>query len=151
MKIVIQSSPVPLPPEKIFAGFGLELFRRLNFPLTPLQVIRFDGCILHGITHVKIGIPPLAVEWIGLNTELQQQTDEIFFVDEGQKLPFFLRYWRHKHRIILTAPGQSVIRDEVEFRSAGKLAEMLLYPLLWMQFAWRIPIYRKYFTSPRRS
>jgi ligand-binding SRPBCC domain-containing protein len=147
MKFTVQSSKIPLPADKVYGSFTEKLFRKLNFPLVPLRIVRFDGCRLNDITHVKIGFPPFAVEWISRNTVFSETPEEIFFIDEGQKLPFFLRRWKHKHRIIRESENVSCIRDEVEFSTGTWITDRIIFPGLWLTFIYRKPVYRRYFTS----
>ena len=69
----------------------------------------------------------------------------LFFVDEGQTLPPPLRYWRHRHLIQPGPQGGSIIVDDLEYRTATPALDALLYPAIWAQFAWRKPIYRRWF------
>lgn len=77
---------------------------------------------------------------------IDQQTtdDEIYFIDQGTKLPFFLKAWHHKHRLIRQGTG-TVIADEITFRTPNSLLDYVMYPLMWAQFAYRKPIYKRVF------
>jgi ligand-binding SRPBCC domain-containing protein len=88
-------------------------------------------------------------KWTSLITEDKTDENEFYFVDEGLILPFFLGKWRHKHRIISTLTG-SVIRDEIDFSGPVAWMTPLLYPVLWIQFWYRKPIYRKIFKKTDR-
>jgi ligand-binding SRPBCC domain-containing protein len=59
-------------------------------------------------------------------------------------LPFFLKYWRHHHRIVQDGQSTRII-DDIHFRSPLLLFDFLLWPVLWLQFLYRKPIYRNVF------
>jgi len=79
---------------------------------------------------------------------VDQQTtaDEIYFIDEGTRLPFFLAYWHHRHRLLRAADGSTTIVDDITFQTPSRLTDYFFYPLLWLQFAYRKPIYRRVFS-----
>lgn len=85
-------------------------------------------------------------QWTSLIVEQETTQDEIFFIDKGIKLPFFLKYWKHKHRMLREENG-TVIADEIEFRTPFEFLDYLLYPFLWAQFAYRKPIYKRVFST----
>ncbi len=138
--------PVPM----VWAGFDRSLFDRLSPPFPPVDVVRFDGCLPGNVVHLRLNFFLFRQDWI--SSIVDQQTlptadrpDEIFFVDEGTQLPFFLRYWRHRHRLLRDASGGTLIVDDVTFQSPFRLMDYLLYPVLWLQFAYRKPVYRAVF------
>ena len=127
-------------------AFDENLFRRLSPPFPPVRIVRFDGCEAGDVVRLELDFLIFKQHWTSQITEAETNEQEFFFVDEGIELPFFLRKWRHKHRVIASGTG-CVIRDEILFEAAGGLSYLLL-PVLWAQFAARKPIYRKFF---RRS
>ncbi|MBD0260611.1 MAG: hypothetical protein ICV83_33250, partial [Cytophagales bacterium] len=52
--------------------------------------------------------------------------------------------WRHRHEIRQHGTG-SLIVDDVSFRSPNRLLDWLLYPVMYLQFAYRKPVYRRLF------
>jgi len=60
------------------------------------------------------------------------------------ELPFFLTVWHHKHLIEKAKEGSNIV-DEITFNSPWFLPEFLLFPVLWFQFSYRKPIYRRVF------
>ena len=78
------------------------------------------------------------IDWGGVKNNVN------YFVDQGVELPFFLKRWKHKHRVISSGTG-SVIRDEIEFEAPFWLMNYILFPVLWLQFSYRKPIYRRIF------
>ena len=151
MKLRIQTH-VSQPYQVVWQGFNEELFRRLSPPFPPVRVARFDGCLAGDMVVLELNFFLFKQQWISRITEQQSSESEIYFVDEGTKLPFFLRFWRHRHRIIHEEAGGTIIADEIEFRTPLWVIDYLMYPLLWAQFAYRKPIYKKAFAlSPHLS
>ena len=139
-------TPVYQSPAKVIAGFTQALFVALAPPFPRLRVRRFDGCRTGDEVHIELDTLVKCLPWTSLivaNGELPGGTH--FFIDEGQVLPTPLRYWRHRHLIEPGANGGSVIVDALEYRTASRLLDALLYPAMWAQFAWRQPIYRRWF------
>ena len=137
---------VSQPPAVVMAGFTRELFVALAPPFPSLRLLRFDGC--HSGDRVEIELDTLVkrLSWTSLIVDDGTQPDGThFFVDEGQVLPPPLRFWRHRHLIQPGPNGGSVIVDALEYRTASRLLDVLIYPAMWAQFAWRRPIYRRWF------
>lgn len=137
---------VSQPPAVVMAGFTRELFVALAPPFPRLRLLRFDGC--HSGDRVEIELDTLVkrLSWTSLIVDDGTQPDGThFFVDEGQVLPPPLRFWRHRHLIQPGPNGGSVIVDALEYRTASRLLDALIYPAMWAQFAWRRPIYRRWF------
>ncbi len=67
-----------------------------------------------------------------------------YFVDKGVRLPFFLKSWTHRHIVRNAEKGAEII-DDIEYKTGTVLTDILFYPLLFGQFVYRIPIYKKYF------
>lgn len=146
MRIRLATS-VQMSPERVRAGFDESLFMRLAPPLPRLRLLRFDGCETGDLVEVEINFVFFKQRWRSTIVDHGSDGHECWFVDEGTQLPFFLRFWRHEHRIQTRAEG-SLIVDDIEFRSPNRLMDWLLYPSLWLQFAYRRPIYRRVFGPP---
>lgn len=146
MRFVLKT-PVRQPLPAVWAGFDRRLFDRLSPPFPPVTVVRFDGSQRGDVVHVRLNFLLFQQDWVSRIVEQQTATDEIFFVDEGEQLPFFLRYWQHRHRLLRDrATGGTLVVDDVRFRSPFRLLDYALYPLLWLQFAYRKPIYKEVFS-----
>jgi len=143
MQIVLRT-PVRQPYQQVWRGFNRSLFDALNPPFPPAEVVRFDGSLKGDLVQVRLNFLLFKQDWISRITDQQENEREIFFVDEGVKLPFFLAYWHHKHRIVRDG-DHSIIIDEITFRSPTRLTDFLLYPILYGQFLYRRPIYRRMF------
>jgi len=127
--------------ETVFSRFDEELFLALNPPLLPVQLNRFDGCNEGDEIHL---ILLFGLQWVSLVTEHGKSEVEIYFVDEGQKLPFFLSYWQHRHRVI-KKDTQTLIVDDINYRSPFRWLDYLLYPTLYVQFYYRRSVYQRFF------
>lgn len=149
MKIELRTK-VGQEMRQVFAGFNLELFEQLTPPLTKVKVLRFDGCKKGDIVSLELRIMWLIrQEWTSEVTASEESEQLIYFIDEGEgaKLPFFLSKWRHEHRIERDEAGAGAyIVDKIEYRAPFGL-NFLLWPVLWLQFAYRRPVYRRVFAA----
>ncbi|WP_426058222.1 SRPBCC family protein [Hymenobacter sp. B1770] len=138
---------VAQPPAKVMAGFTRALFVALAPPFPKLRVLRFDGCATGDQVEIELNTLVKRLKWTSLIVDHGQLPDGThFFIDEGQVMPPPLRYWRHRHLIEPGPHGGSVIVDALEYRTASPLLDAVLYPAMWAQFAWRKPIYRRWFS-----
>lgn len=145
MRITLKTAVVQLPAE-VMASFTQALFMDLAPPYPRLRVLRFDGCRTGDEVHIELDTLVKRLPWTSLIVADGQESDgTLFFVDEGQVLPPPLRYWRHRHLIQPGPHGGSTIIDDLEYRTASRLLDALLYPAMWAQFAWRRPVYRRWF------
>lgn len=123
----------------VYNRFDHNLFRYLLPP--GAKLIAFGGSNKGDIVHLKL---PLAGEWISEITENGISEDSCYFIDEGRKLPFPLKKWKHKH--ILTRAGQgTIIEDNMHFSTGNIIADIMLYPLLLLAFLPRVWQYKSYF------
>jgi ligand-binding SRPBCC domain-containing protein len=132
-------------PEQVHLGFTEDLFKALAPPFPKAKVLRFDGSTRGDTVHIALNFIFFTEEWHSKITASGENPEGYFFVDEGEKLPFFFRFWRHHHGITRAVDGSTIIVDDVEFRTGTWLTDLLMYPGVWAQFIWRIPIYKKYF------
>ncbi|MEX2513425.1 MAG: hypothetical protein WD398_11010 [Cyclobacteriaceae bacterium] len=146
MKIII-TTEVDQNYLLVKSGFNVKLFSALNPPFPPVKLLRFDGS--HQGDWVSLELNFLLFKSIWTSEIIADQTTkaEFYFIDEGRKLPFFLREWRHKHRIVKKEAQKSFIIDEIDFKAPNRILDFLLYPLLYLQFYGRKPIYKKYFSA----
>lgn len=144
MKITINTTVTASMPT-VWKGFDETLFTKLSPPFPPVNLLRFDGSMTGDVVSLELNFIFFKQEWTSLITDQNETDREIYFVDEGRKLPFFLSFWRHKHRLIKEGTG-TIIADEIEYRTPFILFDYLMYPLLWAQFAYRGPIYKRIFS-----
>jgi ligand-binding SRPBCC domain-containing protein len=143
MHILITTS-VNQPVQKVFAGFTRSLFLKLNPPGLSATLLRFDGTHQGGITHLQLNFGLFKQDWISINTHFEESPQEISFIDEGQKLPFFLKTWHHHHRVMQNGTGAKIV-DDIHFQSYSNWLTLLLYPLLYFTFYYRKHVYLREF------
>ncbi len=132
--------------KSIFAGFDKELFLKLAPPFPPVRLLRFDGCQKGDEVHLEILIPFIPQRWDALITDFGASDSQIFFIDEGTRLPFFLKTWRHWHGIQQSSElSKSLIIDDFEYTTPYKLLDYVMYPVLYLQFLYRKPVYKRIF------
>ncbi|TAE39837.1 MAG: hypothetical protein EAZ70_04615 [Runella slithyformis] len=143
MKLIIQTR-VNQSYLQVWNGFDKKLFDQLAPPFPPVRVVRFDGCLEGHVVDLELNFLLFKQRWVSHITAQNTTDAEIYFIDEGRQLPFFLSKWKHKHRILKDGT-HAIIADEIEFRTPFLLTDYLFYPLMWAQFAYRKPIYRRVF------
>lgn len=144
MRLTISTS-VQQSIQQVWAGFNQTLFGKLSPPFPPVRVVRFDGSQIGDEVHLELNFLLFKQNWISEIIDQKTTKYEIYFIDEGTRLPFFLSYWHHKHRLVSTEAGSKII-DEITFRTPSILTDYLFFPLLYFQFLYRKPIYRKTFS-----
>jgi ligand-binding SRPBCC domain-containing protein len=137
-------TPVGQDYRQVWLGFNRDLFSALAPPFPPVRLLRFDGSLRGDEVHLELNFVFFRQLWVSLITDQHEGPTEIYFVDEGTKLPFFLKSWRHRHGIVRAGTG-AVIIDDITFQSPGWLPSFLLFPTLYLQFWYRKPIYRRLF------
>jgi ligand-binding SRPBCC domain-containing protein len=145
MNIVV-STTVKNDIDTIWNGFDQTLFLKLAPPFPPVKLLRFDGCKTKDIVSLELNFLLFKQEWTSEIIDSVRTEEENYFIDKGTKLPFFLKTWYHKHRIVRTTCGAEIV-DDVYFSSGYILIDWLLFPVLYLQFAYRIPIYKKIFNQ----
>lgn len=130
--------------EQVFSAFKEDLFMALNPPIMPVKLLRFDGCKKGDEVHIQL---PFGMLWVSDITDFSHSEKEIYFIDEGRKLPIPLKKWRHQHRIIAQGENTTLIVDDIDFSTNNRLLDFLIYPALWLQFVYRKPVYRRWFNK----
>ncbi len=119
--------------------FDAELFMYLLPP--GAKLIEFGGSKKGDIVHLKL---PIAGEWISEITESGISKDKCYFIDEGKKLPFPIKKWKHKH-ILHRAGHSTIIEDNMTFSAGNLILDIVLYPFLLAAFLPRVWQYKSYF------
>lgn len=127
--------------KKVFSMFNREFFIKLAPPLFKFELKNFDGCITNDLVHIELDFVLFKQDWISLISDHGADSDELYFIDEGIKLPFFLKYWKHKHRI-QNYNGKTRIVDDIIYTTPNKLLDILIYPSLYFMFYYRKHIYQ---------
>jgi len=148
LKIVTQ---VEQSIEEVFEGFDKRLFLKLSPPFPKVKLQRFDGCQTNDRVIIELNFIFFKQIWESHITESKTTTEEIYFIDKGVKLPFFLKFWEHKH-IIQRKEGKTFIIDDIHYKAIGGfLGTLLFYPSLYLQFLYRKPIYKKTFKLNKKE
>ena len=129
---------------KVKEGFTESLFTKLSPSFPPVKLLRFDGSSKGDMVTLELNFLLFKQNWTSQIIEDRTDEMEFYFIDKGVELPFFLKSWNHKHRIIRSG-DDAIIRDEIEYSAPFGLLSILLYPAMLLQFAYRIPIYKKVF------
>lgn len=145
MKIFIRTK-VENTLDIVWKKFDLRLFEKLAPPFPPVNVLRFDGCNTNDIVQLELNFGFTKQRWDALIIETKITENEIFFIDIATKMPFFLKEWKHKHILTKSNCG-TIITDEIELKLKYKLSLVIFYPILYVQFLYRKPIYKHYFKS----
>lgn len=146
MKIYI-ATKVEENYKNVFARFDKDLFLALKPPLIRLNLTRFDGCLTGDKVEMTLGMLGIQQTWTALIVDQKESKDEIYFIDEGQIIPPPIKTWRHRHGIQKLAEAQTLIIDDIEFSTGHKLLDVLMYPIMYLQFWYRKPVYRRYFSK----
>lgn len=140
------STPVKGHYQAVMRQFDQTLFDQLTPPGAGVELVRFDGSKQGDIVHIRLKLLGfIKQDWISEIIADDTDDQQTYFIDEGTQLPFFLTYWKHKHIVRANGPDKSIIIDDIQFRTPFFLMDFLLYPVLWLQFAYRKPIYRRIF------
>jgi ligand-binding SRPBCC domain-containing protein len=144
MKIIIETE-VEQTVAQVWEQFDDKLLMQLSPPFPPVKLISFGQKIGEKVT-LELNFFIKRQLWVSKITDSYLSVEESYFIDEGTQLPFFLKYWKHKHRIVKNNTGSKII-DEIEFRTPTILTDYIFYPILYLQFLYRQPIYRKFFKN----
>ncbi len=153
---ILLSTRVEQSYKQVFAQFDRDLFLRLAPPFPPSRLKRFDGCKQGNEVHIEWSFFGFNQQWTSVIVEdgevsnHEVYNDEMYFIDEGKQLPFFLTYWRHRHGIARLPDDTSAIIDDIRFKAVWGL-DLLIYPLLMLPLAYRKLIYRSVFRRQQKE
>lgn len=145
MKLKIETS-VKSNWIKVKEGFNQSLFLQLSPPFPTVKLLQFDGCEQGDKVTIELNFIFFKQLWDSEIIEDGTTSDSWYFVDKGVKLPFFLKTWHHRHVISAHNEGAKII-DDVTYTTGTLLTDLLTFPLLWIQFMYRKPIYKKVFNT----
>ena len=145
MKLTL-STQVEQSVQKVKAGFNIDLFKLLAPPFPKLKVKRFDGCSKDDLVELELDFIIQKQSWVSLIIFDRTSNEKFEFIDIGEKLPFPFKSWKHHHIVEGNHKG-SIITDDIEFRSGMLMFDYLLFPLLYLQFIYRKPVYKKVFAE----
>ncbi|MCH7401669.1 hypothetical protein ACFOUP_14570 [Belliella kenyensis] len=144
MKHITISTKVEQSYLEVKEGFNQNLFKKLSPPFPPVKLLRFDGSNEGDLVSLELNFIFFKQTWTSIITKDHTDANEFYFIDKGIKLPFFLKKWQHKHRVINDGKS-SIIIDEIAYQAPFSWMTLLLYPALYLQFIYRKPIYKKIF------
>ena len=125
-------------------GFDLALFEALAPKQSKIEVVEFTGSKKGDRVHVRF-LSPFKADWTSNITEDFENEQESYFIDEGDIMPFGLTFWKHKHIVKRVDETQSIIVDDIEYKTKNGLLTLLLYPAFYFGFYQRKKVYREYF------
>ncbi len=143
MEIIIKTK-VEQSIKEVWNGFNQSLLLKLSPPLPKVTIKKFDGSLKDDEVHLELDLIIFKQEWKSLITEDFQSDGEMYFIDEGTQLPFFIKYWKHKHLMQKSGKGTQIV-DHINFKTPSVLLDFIFYPLLYFQFLYRKPIYQREF------
>jgi ligand-binding SRPBCC domain-containing protein len=146
MHFIIRSRIAEASVDAVFAGFDLALFTFLSPALPKMRVQRFDGCKTGDIVSVSLFVPGLPEQkWISEIIHHESVPGRFHeFIDEGKTLPFFLKKWKHVHRIE-QAENDVLIVDDIHFKTSWYFPSLLAYTMLYPSFSARKKKYAAFF------
>ncbi|MEZ5173464.1 MAG: hypothetical protein R2850_08130 [Bacteroidia bacterium] len=135
---------------QIYSLFDEVLFKALAPPFPKMELLQFDGCLKGDEVKVKLHFGLFTQHWDSLITESGSDTQKSFFIDEGTRLPFFLKSWKHTH--LIRQAGEDVfIEDNIDLKWSSPFWSVFVYPGLYLSFLYRKPVYRRYFSKNERK
>jgi ligand-binding SRPBCC domain-containing protein len=137
---------VPGNYKDIIQQFDRQLFEALAPKQGQFELVEFTGSKKGDRVHLRF-LSPVKAEWISDITEDEVNDQEAYFIDEGVKLPFPLKYWKHKHIVRKVTEDTSCIIDDMTFKGVNGLFTLLLYPAMYLAFSPRKKIYKRYFAN----
>ena len=143
MRIVLRSK-VSTPFESVARDFGAELFRFLLPPKFVATLVAYEGSVPGSKVHIRFKLP-FPSEWISIIKSEDKTEDRYVFVDEGEKLPFPLKKWKHIHSVLKRDENITEIIDDMSFSTGSGFLDFLIYPFLYLAFYPRKKQYKKYF------
>jgi ligand-binding SRPBCC domain-containing protein len=132
---------------EVFKRFDHSLLLQLTPPGMRMELLHFEEPHLPG-SCIRIRVTILGLirqNWENVFSDYDIGPAECHFVDTGRKMPFPMRRWRHDHRVIADGADRAIINDDVTFETGFLLTDWLLRPIMWLQFRYRRPIYRRLF------
>ena len=127
--------------EQVFSLFNKDMFYYLT-KKAPVKPVRYDGDEIGDEIHLDM-LFPWKDKWISVITEREIGDQESYFVDEGKKLPFGIKSWKHKH-IVRKAEGGIEIVDDITFSAGNKVLDIFWYISFLPQFLARRPQYKTF-------
>ena len=132
MKLFIKTT-VKQPILKVWEGFDESLFVKLAPPFPSVKLLQFDGSKKGDRVGLELNFLLFRQKWVSDIIEHNENEDQIFFIDKGVILPFFLKTWQHKHILKREGDGTEII-DDIRYSTGTLLTDILMFPALYLQF-----------------
>lgn len=143
MKFTIKT-PVKGNYTKVMKSFDRDLFEYLKPKGAKMEIVAFTGSKTGDKVHIRF-TSPIKADWISDIVDHGSDEEEAYFLDEGSTLPWPLKHWKHRHVVKNTGQNQSVIEDQIEYKTSNVILDVLIRPFLYMAFYPRRAQYQKYF------
>lgn len=143
MRIVLRSV-VKAHFKNVAADFSHDLFVFLLPPKFVASLVAYEGSKPGSKVHIRFRLP-YPSDWISVIKSEVKDENNYVFVDEGEKLPFGLKSWRHIHSVKKMHEQSTEIIDDMNFSTGIRLLDYILYPFLFLSFYPRKNLYKKYF------
>ena len=134
----------------VYKAFDLQLFEFLKPKGAKMEIIDFTGSKKGDTVRIRF-IRPVKTDWISEISEDFVGDDEAYFIDQGTILPWPLSSWKHKHLISHESNTHSIIKDQIEFKTISFILDYLIWPIMYIAFALRKPLYKKYFKRKKSA
>lgn len=134
----------------VASHFGKPLLSHLLPKFPPIRLTKFDGTGLGNLVCLELKFAGHIMTWSSQIIVTKKHDTEENFIDQGVKLPFFLVYWEHRHRIIRNG-NDTVIIDEIYYKSPNMIIELLFFPILFLSFYLRRASYKSFFSKIREK
>lgn len=125
-------------PKKVWESLNLETFSALNPWWNPLQIHRFDGVTISGITDLSVG--PFKQKFITKIIEVKQYE----FTDVGETVPFPFKSWKHKHMFLPNMSDGTTIIDDISYECFPSTST-IMWTYCTLMFRYRQNAYRRLF------
>lgn len=145
MRLTIRT-PVNSRLHQIKEGFTEDLFLSLNPPFPSVRLLEFGGCSKGDRVALELDFFVFKQHWTSEIVEDNAIEGYWYFIDVGIETPFFLKKWQHRHEV-QQSNDHSLIIDDIKFSTGTLLTDLLLYPVLFLQFLYRKPIYKRRFSQ----
>lgn len=127
--------------QEVFALFDESLFRFLT-KSGPVKVLRYDGEEVGAEIHLNILFPYKSL-WVSKITDRKLGEKESYFIDEGIKLPFGIKKWKHIHKVRQNGPHTEII-DDISFSAGTLIMDWFWFVSFWPQFYARKKQYNQF-------
>ena len=138
-----QQTTINATLEDVWKQFDKNLLKKLSPPFPFIQIQTFDGCEVDDHVIIEMDFLLYKTTWNSIIVENSISETEIFFIDQGVKMPFGLVHWKHKHGLKKIDDKKTSIIDTIEFKTNYLFLDYILFPLFFGMILYRRPIYKK--------